>query len=112
MTDRGRRGVKRRRCLCITRGKWEGVRDLPSNINRKRTRLTSLYGEIPADVTLVPSISTPKTSPMSWPTTATGPSGPRSSSGRRFTQYLTEAGIRKTFDFLAVAAPGRRLMFT
>jgi O-methyltransferase involved in polyketide biosynthesis len=28
------------------------------------------------------------------------------------TQYLTEAGVRKTFDFLGTAAPGSRLVFT
>jgi methyltransferase (TIGR00027 family) len=28
------------------------------------------------------------------------------------TQYLTEAGVRKAFDFLAAAAPGSRLVFT
>ena len=28
------------------------------------------------------------------------------------TQYLTEAGVRKTFDFLATAAPGSHLVFT
>jgi O-methyltransferase involved in polyketide biosynthesis len=28
------------------------------------------------------------------------------------TQYLTEAAVRRTFDFLATAAPGRRLVFT
>lgn len=28
------------------------------------------------------------------------------------TQYLTESGVRKTFDFLATAAPRSRLVFT
>jgi O-methyltransferase involved in polyketide biosynthesis len=52
--------------------------DLPANINRKRTRLTRLYGEIPANVTLAPVDF--ETQDLA---DATGPSGRRSSSGRR-----------------------------
>jgi O-methyltransferase involved in polyketide biosynthesis len=32
--------------------------------------------------------------------------------GEAVTQYLTEQGVRATFDWLAEAAPGSRLAFT
>jgi methyltransferase (TIGR00027 family) len=86
--------------------------DLPTNIDRKRTRLTRLYGEVPANVTLVPiDLETQDLADVladrgyrpEWPTFFVW---------EAVTQYLTEAGVRKTFDFLAAAAPGSRLVFT
>jgi Leucine carboxyl methyltransferase len=48
--------------------------DLPANIDRKRTRLTKLFGGIPANVTLVPiDVETQDLADVSA-TTATGPS--------------------------------------
>jgi methyltransferase (TIGR00027 family) len=86
--------------------------DLPTNINRKRTRLTRLYGEIPANVTLVPiDLETQDLANV------LADHGYRPERATFFvweavTQYLTEASVRKTFDFLAAAAPGSRLVFT
>jgi methyltransferase (TIGR00027 family) len=54
--------------------------DLPTNINRKRMRLTRLYDKIPANATLVPIDFETQDLADVWPTAATGPSGLRSSS--------------------------------
>jgi len=89
---------------------WEV--DLPENIDAKRLRLRKVLEEVPAHVTLVPIdfdrqelgavlashgyAADPKTF-FIW---------------EGVTQYLTEASIRTTFDFLAKAPAGSRLAFT
>lgn len=86
--------------------------DLPTNINRKRTRLTRLYGEIPANVTLVPiDLGTQDLADV-LADHGYRPGRPTFFVWEAVTQYLTEAGVRKTFDLLATAAPGSRLVFT
>jgi methyltransferase (TIGR00027 family) len=89
---------------------WEV--DQPENIEPKQTRLRKLLGEVPTHVKLVPidfdreeleavlaSHGYPADRQMFFIWEAV-------------TQYLTEAGIRTTFDFLAKAARGSRLAFT
>jgi methyltransferase (TIGR00027 family) len=86
--------------------------DLPANIDRKRTRLTRLYGEIPANVTLVPVDFETQDLADVLADHGYRPDRPTFFVWEAVTQYLTEAGVRRTFDFLAAAAPGSRLVFT
>lgn len=89
---------------------WE--LDQPQNIEPKQARLIKVFGKIPSHVKLVAidfdhedlgsvleahGYSTNKRTFFIW---------------EAVTQYLTEKGIRTTFDFLAKAAPGSRLAFT
>ena len=86
--------------------------DLPENIDAKRSRLRKVFEEVPAHVTLVP---------IDFDRQELGPvlaSHGYAADTKTFfiwegvTQYLTEAGIRTTFDFLAKAPAGSRLAFT
>jgi len=86
--------------------------DQPESINAKRSRLRKVFGEVPAHVTLVP---------IDFDREELGPvltSHGYAADTRTFfiwegvTQYLTEAGIRMTFDFLAKVPAGSRLVFT
>jgi len=89
---------------------WEV--DQSENIEPKRVRLQKLFGAIPAHVTLV-SINFDRDD-----LDAVLASHGYSANKRTFfiweavTQYLTETGIRTTFDFLAKAARGSRLVLT
>ncbi|ATW24758.1 SAM-dependent methyltransferase [Candidatus Formimonas warabiya] len=89
---------------------WE--LDQPENIKPKQARILKMFGTIPSHVRLVAidfdredlgavlkshGYSTDKRTFFIW---------------EAVTQYLTEKGIRTTFDFLAKAAPGSRLAFT
>ncbi|MGB3905725.1 MAG: SAM-dependent methyltransferase [Anaerolineae bacterium] len=89
---------------------WEV--DQPANIEAKRSNLQKTLGEIPAHVTLVP---------IDFNRQELGPvlaaHGYAANTKTFFiweavTQYLTEAGVRQTFDFLAQAPAGSRLAFT
>lgn len=82
------------------------------NIKAKRARLRKLFGEVPAHAKLVP---------IDFDREDLGAvlSSHGFSSGNQtfflweaVTQYLTETGIRATFDFLAKAPAGSRLAFT
>ncbi|WP_336161391.1 SAM-dependent methyltransferase [Amycolatopsis sp. VC5-11] len=85
--------------------------DLPANIDRKRAALTKALGRVPANLTQVP---------VDFNTENLADALARHGylPGRTFfvweavTQYLTEDGVRRTFDFLATAAAGSRLVFT
>lgn len=89
---------------------WE--LDQPQNIGPKQARLLKVFGKIPAHVKLV-AIDFDR-SDLDSVLKVSG----YSTDMRTFfiweavTQYLTEEGIRTTFDFLAQAAPGSRLAFT
>ena len=89
---------------------WEV--DQPDNIDAKRSRLKKVFGEVPAHLTLV-SIDFD-----SQDLGAVLASHDCAVDARTFfilegvTQYLTEAGIQETFDFLAKAPAGSRLVFT
>jgi methyltransferase (TIGR00027 family) len=89
---------------------WEV--DQPVNIDTKRSRLEKTLGGVPAHVTLV-----------SMDFDSEDLAGVLASHGyaldkrtlfilEAVTQYLTEAGIQATFDFLAKAPAGSRLTFT
>jgi methyltransferase (TIGR00027 family) len=89
---------------------WEV--DQPENIEPKRLRLRKLFGAVPANVRLVP---------IDFDREELGTvlaSHGYSTDKRTFfvmeavTQYLSEKGVKATFDFLARAAPGCRLAFT
>jgi methyltransferase (TIGR00027 family) len=86
--------------------------DQPENIESKRAQLKRLFRNVPAHVTLVPidfdheelgavltshGYLTDKRTFFIW---------------EAVTQYLTESGIRTTFDFLAKSLRGSRLAFT
>jgi methyltransferase (TIGR00027 family) len=86
--------------------------DQPCSIDQKRSRLKKLFGQIPDQLTLVP---------IDFDREKLGEaleSGGWKSGTKTFfiwegvTQYLTESGVRSTFDFLARAAAGSRLAFT
>lgn len=86
--------------------------DLPENIDAKRSRLKKVLGGVPAHVTLV-SIDFDRED-----LGAVLASHGYAADTRTFfiwegvTQYLTEEGVRATFDFLAGARAGSRLAFT
>lgn len=86
--------------------------DQPKNIEAKRSRLVALFKKVPAHVTLVP-IDFDREEP--WAELISH--GWKGDDKTFFilegvTQYLTEAGVRSTFDVLARAASGSRLVFT
>jgi len=89
---------------------WEV--DQRENIEAKQKRLRKVLGTIPANVKLI-ALDFDCDDPGS--TLATHGYSP---ARRTFfiweavTQYLTEQGVRATFDWLAKAAPGSRLAFT
>jgi methyltransferase (TIGR00027 family) len=86
--------------------------DQPENIELKRIQLQRALEVIPEHVTLVP-IDFDRED-LGGALSARG----YAASQRTFfiweavTQYLTEAGVRATLEFLAKAAPGSRLAFT
>jgi methyltransferase (TIGR00027 family) len=89
---------------------WEV--DQPENINAKRLKLKKVFGEIPDHVNLV-SIDFDRQDLGE----VLASQGYAADTKTFFilegvTQYLTEAGIRTTFDFLAKAPTGSRLVFT
>jgi methyltransferase (TIGR00027 family) len=86
--------------------------DLPENIANKRAKLHELYGEVPSSVRLVPIDFESQDLAA-----VLAEHGYRTDQRTFFvwegvTQYLSEAGVRKTFDFLAKTASGSRLVFT
>jgi methyltransferase (TIGR00027 family) len=88
---------------------WEV--DQPANIERKRARLQQVLGGIPARRTLVPMDF--DRDELAGVLSAHG-YAPRPTLFimEAVSQYLTQAGIEKTFQFLAAAAPGSALAFT
>jgi methyltransferase (TIGR00027 family) len=89
---------------------WEV--DLPQNINPKRSRLEKLFQKVPEHVTLVPidfdhqDLATVLSSHDYRPDRKT------LYIWEGVTQYVTESGIRATFDFLAKAPASSRMAFT
>jgi methyltransferase (TIGR00027 family) len=86
--------------------------DLPENSECKKAALQKLFGAVPAHMTLVPVDF--ESQDLGARLAAHG----YQTGYKTFfvweavTQYLTEAGVRKTFDFLAKAKAGSRLVFT
>ncbi len=89
---------------------WEV--DQPDNIDAKRLRLRNVFGEIPAHVKLV-SIDFDRQD-LGAVLASSGYAADKKTFfiWEGVTQYLTEAGIQETFDFLAKAPAGSRLVFT
>ena len=89
---------------------WEV--DQPENIDAKRSRLKKILGEIPARLRLV-SIDFDHQDLAAVLATHGYPADTKTFFVlEAVTQYLTEAGIQATFDFLAKAPAGSRLVFT
>lgn len=85
--------------------------DLPANIDRKRAALTKALGRVPDNVKLVPVDF--ETQNLADALARHGYSARRTFFvWEAVTQYLTEDGVRRTFDFLATAPAGSRLVFT
>jgi methyltransferase (TIGR00027 family) len=89
---------------------WEV--DQRENVQAKERRLRKAFGTIPANVKLV-------TVDFDRDDLGATLTAHRYSAGKRtffvweaVTQYLTEQGVRATFDWLAKAAPASRLAFT
>ncbi|MGW4398431.1 SAM-dependent methyltransferase [Amycolatopsis nivea] len=85
--------------------------DLPANIDRKRAALTKALGRVPANLTLVPVDF--ETQNLADALAQHGYTTRRTFFiWEAVTQYLTEDGVRRTFDFLATAPAGSHLAFT
>jgi methyltransferase (TIGR00027 family) len=86
--------------------------DLPANIALKRQRLQAIYGRAPGRVRLIPVDL--ETDDLAGALQANGfrLEQPALFVLEAVTQYLTEAGVRKTLGALAQAARGSRLLFT
>jgi methyltransferase (TIGR00027 family) len=89
---------------------WEV--DQPENIQPKQAQLRKLFGEVPSHVKLVPIDFDHETLDTVLATHGYPADQQTFFIWEAVTQYLTEAGVRKTFDFLARAARGSRLAFT
>jgi methyltransferase (TIGR00027 family) len=89
---------------------WEV--DLPQNIDAKRPRLEKLFQKIPDHVTLVPIDFDHQDLATVLASHGYRPDRKTLYIWEGVTQYVTEEGIRATFDLLAKAPPGSRLVFT
>lgn len=86
--------------------------DHPANSARKRAAVTRMLGSFPESVTQVPIDF--ETQDLGEELTKRGYDGTAKTFfvWEAVTQYLTEAGVRKTFGFLRTAPAGSRLTFT
>ncbi len=89
---------------------WEV--DQPQTIDTKRSRLEKLFQEIPPHITLAPIDFDHEDLATVLASHGCEPDRKSFYVWEGVTQYLTEAGIRATFEFLAKAAAGSRLVFT
>ena len=89
---------------------WEV--DQPQNIDAKRSRLEKLFEPVPAHVTLVPIDFDHEDLATVLASHGYEPDRRTMFVWEGVTQYVTEAGIRATFDFLARAPAGSRMVFT
>jgi methyltransferase (TIGR00027 family) len=86
--------------------------DLPENIAYKRAKLLELYGDIPAGVVLVP-VDLDRENVGDRLAESGYPAGCKTFFiWEAVTQYLSEAAVRKTMEFLSHAGRGSRLVFT
>jgi methyltransferase (TIGR00027 family) len=86
--------------------------DLPENTDYKRARLQQLYGRAPDHVTLVPTDF--DSQELEGVLAVQGYKAEQKTFFvlETVTQYLTEGSVRQTFNFLAKANAGSRLVFT
>ena len=89
---------------------WEV--DQPGNIRDKQARLLKIFGSVPKNVKLVPVDFDTEDLTTVLASHSYSPYKKTFFIFEAVTQYLTEKGIRATFDFLAKAASGSRLAFT
>jgi len=86
--------------------------DQSENITAKKERLRKTLGAIPANVKFVPVDFDREDFGLVMAEHGYSPSKPTFYVWEAVTQYLTEKGVRATFDWLAKAAVGSRLAFT
>jgi methyltransferase (TIGR00027 family) len=86
--------------------------DLPENIHYKKKKLETIYGMVPSNVSLV--LIDFEVQNLENVLKQAGHSFDQRSFfvWEGVTQYLTEAAMRGTFQFLAKAKPGSRLVLT
>ena len=89
---------------------WEV--DLPQNIDPKRSRLEKLFQKVQDHVTLVPIDFDHQDLATVLSSHGYSPDRKTFYIWEGVTQYVTEDGIRATFDFLAKAPADSRLVFT
>jgi methyltransferase (TIGR00027 family) len=89
---------------------WEV--DQPTNIDVKRRRLRTLFGEVPGHLTLVPIDFDREDLGTALAASGYSPEMTTFFIWEGVTQYLTEEGVRATFEFLATAPTDSRLVFT
>ena len=89
---------------------WEV--DQPSNIDVKRRRLRTLFGEVPGHLTLVPIDFDREDLGTALAASGYPPEMTTFFIWEGVTQYLTEEGVRATFEFLARAPADSHLVFT
>ena len=86
--------------------------DLPANSAYKQRRLRAIFGRVPEHVVLIPLDFEAADISSSLDTHGYLAEAPTLFVWEAVSQYLTEAGIRRTLAFLAEAAHGSRLIFT
>jgi methyltransferase (TIGR00027 family) len=86
--------------------------DQPQNIGAKSSRLEKLFGRIPAHANLVPIDFDSEGLGTVLASHGYRPDRKTFFIWEGVTQYVTEAGIQATFDYLANAPAGSRLVFT
>lgn len=86
--------------------------DQPQNIETKQQRLMQLFGAVPAHVRLVALDFDHQELLPVLQNHGYVPGSPTFFVWEAVTQYLTAAGVHKTFEVLAQAGPGSRLAFT
>jgi methyltransferase (TIGR00027 family) len=86
--------------------------DLPENIEYKRKKVEKLFGEVPSHVRLVPVDFDTQDLEIRLASQGYRTSGKAFFLWEAVTQYVSEAGVRKTMDFLSKAGRGSHLVFT
>jgi methyltransferase (TIGR00027 family) len=87
--------------------------DLPVNVERKKARLRAIYGDdLPKNVTLVPVDFEKEGLAEALAARGYRPGARTFFVWEGVIPYLTEEGVRATFDVLATAPTGSRMVFT
>jgi methyltransferase (TIGR00027 family) len=86
--------------------------DLPENIEHKRKKVEKLFGEVSSHVRLVPIDFDTQDPEIRLASQGYRISGKAFFIWEAVTQYLCEAGVRKTMDLLSKAGRGSRLTVT
>jgi methyltransferase (TIGR00027 family) len=81
-------------------------------VSVKQDGILRRFGGVPPHVTLVPMDFDREALGPALASRGHAPTKPTFFIWEAVTQYLSEAGVRSTLDFLAAAAPGSRLAFT